>query len=164
MRDRLVCVTTAPPTPDDLLKLDNQLCFALVTAARNVVGLYRPILEPLGLTHPQYLVMLALWERSPRSLRELAGELALEPATLSPLVKRLEAQGLVTRARREGDERVLDVELTETGRALRRRALAVPEQVMARTGMTVADLATLRDTLKDFAGAEPKWGSAPRDD
>ena len=78
--------------------------------------------------------------------------------------QRLEAQGLVTRARREGDERVLDVELTETGRALRRRALAVPEQVMARTGMTVADLATLRDTLKDFAGAEPKWGSAPSDD
>lgn len=163
MRDRLIRVTTAPPTPDDLLKLDNQLCFALVTAARNVVGLYRPILEPLGLTHPQYLVMLALWERSPRSLRELAGELALEPATLSPLVKRLEAQGLVTRARREGDERVLDVALTDDGRALRRRALAVPEQVMARTGMTVDDLATLRDTLKDFAGAEPKWGSALRD-
>ncbi|MGW9586459.1 MarR family winged helix-turn-helix transcriptional regulator [Microbacterium sp. NPDC055455] len=157
-------MTTAPPTPDDLLKLDNQLCFALVTAARNVVGLYRPILEPLGLTHPQYLVMLALWERSPRSLRELAGELALEPATLSPLVKRLEAQGLVTRARREGDERVLDVALTDDGRALRRRALAVPEQVMARTGMTVDDLATLRDTLKDFAGAEPKWGAALRDD
>lgn len=149
--------------PDDLLKLDNQLCFALVTAARNVVALYRPILEPLGLTHPQYLVMLALWERSPRSLRELAGELALEPATLSPLVKRLEAQGLVTRARREGDERVLDVALTDDGRALRRRALAVPEQVMARTGMTVDDLATLRDTLKDFAGAEPKWGAALRD-
>lgn len=163
MRDRLIRVTTAPPTPDDLLKLDNQLCFALVTAARNVVGLYRPILEPLGLTHPQYLVMLALWERSPRSLRELAGELALEPATLSPLVKRLEAQGLVTRARREGDERVLDVALTDDGRALRRRALAVPEQVMARTGMTVDDLATLRDTLKDYAGAEPKWGSALRD-
>ena len=163
MRDRLIRVTTAPPTPDDLLKLDNQLCFALVTAARNVVGLYRPILEPLGLTHPQYLVMLALWERSPRSLRELAGELALEPATLSPLVKRLEAQGLVTRARREGDERVLDVALTDDGRALRRRALAVPEQVMARTGMTVDDLATLRDTLKDFAGAEPKWASSLRD-
>ena len=164
MRDRLSRVTTAPPTPDDLLKLDNQLCFALVTAARNVVGLYRPILEPLGLTHPQYLVMLALWERSPRSLRELAGELALEPATLSPLVKRLEAQGLVTRARREGDERVLDVALTDDGRALRRRALAVPEQVMARTGMTVDDLATLRDTLKDFAGAGQKWGAALRDD
>ena len=68
-------------SPDDLLKLENQLCFALVTAARNVVSIYRPILEPLGLTHPQYLVMLALWEKSPRSLRELADELALEPAT-----------------------------------------------------------------------------------
>ena len=80
---------------DDLLRLENQLCFALVTAARNVVAIYRPILEPLGLTHPQYLVMLALWEHSPRALGELAGDLAMEPATLSPLVKRLEVQGLV---------------------------------------------------------------------
>ena len=80
---------------DDILALENQLCFAVVTAARNVVAVYRPVLEPLGLTHPQYLVMLALWERSPRSLGELAGELAMEPATLSPLVKRLEAQGRV---------------------------------------------------------------------
>ncbi|MGU3644084.1 MarR family winged helix-turn-helix transcriptional regulator, partial [Microbacterium sp. C23T] len=110
-------MTDAEIDPDDLLKLDNQVCFALVTAARNVVGLYRPILEPLGLTHPQYLVMLALWERSPRSLRELAAELALEPATLSPLVKRLEAQDLVTRSRRDDDERVLDVRLTGAGPA-----------------------------------------------
>src|SRR5437763_5355168 len=97
------------PATDDLLKLENQVCFALVTAARNVVSIYRPILEPLGLTHPQYLVMLALWESSPRSLGGLADELALEPATLSPLVKRLEAPGLVTRARRVAAERVLDV-------------------------------------------------------
>ena len=82
---------------DDILALENQLCFALVTAARNVVSIYRPVLEPLGLTHPQYLVMLALWEESPRSLGELAHELAMEPATLSPLVKRLESQGRVTR-------------------------------------------------------------------
>lgn len=67
---------------DDLLRLENQLCFALVTAARNVVAIYRPVLEPLGLTHPQYLVMLALWEESPRSLGELADDLAMEPATL----------------------------------------------------------------------------------
>jgi DNA-binding MarR family transcriptional regulator len=146
-------VRTDRPTPDDLLKLDNQLCFALVTAARNVVGLYRPLLEPLGLTHPQYLVMLALWERSPQSLGEIARELALEPATASPLVKRLEAQGLVSRARRDGDERVLDIGLTAAGRALRRQALQVPEQVMARTGMSVAEVAALRDALQDFAGA-----------
>ena len=104
---------------EDLLKLDNQVCFALVTAARNVVSIYRPILEPLGLTHPQYLVMLALWEDSPRSLGDLADELAMEPATLSPLVKRLETQGRVTRTRRTDDERVLDIGLTPAGRALR---------------------------------------------
>lgn len=138
---------------DDLLKLDNQVCFALVTAARNVVGLYRPILEPLGLTHPQYLVMLALWERSPRSLRELSGELALEPATLSPLVKRLEAQDLVTRARRDGDERVLDVGLTAAGHHLRERALEVPGQVMAAAGTDAEALFALRDALRPFSGA-----------
>ncbi|WP_308289180.1 MULTISPECIES: MarR family winged helix-turn-helix transcriptional regulator [Microbacterium] len=146
-------MTNAELGPDDLLKLDNQVCFALVTAARNVVGLYRPILEPLGLTHPQYLVMLALWERSPRSLRELAAELALEPATLSPLVKRLEAQGLVTRTRRDDDERVLDVRLTEAGARLRVQALEVPGKVMASVGTDAAALLALRDALQPFAGA-----------
>ena len=146
-------MTESELTADDLLKLDNQVCFALVTAARNVVGLYRPILEPLGLTHPQYLVMLALWERSPRSLRELAAELALEPATLSPLVKRLEAQDLVTRSRRDDDERVLDVRLTEAGRRLRARALEVPAKVMASVGTDAAALMSLRDALQPFAGA-----------
>jgi len=146
-------VIDAELSPDDLLKLDNQICFALVTAARNVVALYRPILEPLGLTHPQYLVMLALWERSPRSLRELAAELALEPATLSPLVKRLEAQDLVTRSRRDDDERVLDVRLTEAGRRLRGQALEVPGRVMASVGTDAAALLALRDALQPFAGA-----------
>jgi len=145
-------MTVATPSPDDLLKLDNQVCFALVTAARNVVSIYRPILEPLGLTHPQYLVMLALWEESPRSLRDLAAELALEPATLSPLVKRLEAQGLLTRARRGRDERVLDVGLTPRGVALRERALDVPEQVMRRVGADAQGLIALRDALAPFAG------------
>lgn len=146
-------MSDAELSPDDLLKLDNQVCFALVTAARNVVGLYRPILEPLGLTHPQYLVMLALWERSPRSLRELAAELALEPATLSPLVKRLEAQDLVTRSRRDDDERVLDVRLTQAGTSLRTQALEVPGRVMASVGTDAAALLALRDALQPFAGA-----------
>ncbi|MBZ4486522.1 MarR family transcriptional regulator [Microbacterium sp. cx-55] len=137
---------------DDLLRLENQVCFALVTAARNVVSIYRPVLEPLGLTHPQYLVMLALWEQSPRALGELAAELAMEPATLSPLVKRLEAQGRVTRTRRPSDERVLEIGLTGEGRDLRTRALAVPEQIMARVGMDAAALASLRDALSPFAG------------
>ncbi len=137
---------------DDLLKIENQLCFAVVTAARNVVSIYRPVLEPLGLTHPQYLVMLALWERSPRSLGEIAEELAMEPATLSPLVKRLEAQGRVTRARRVDDERVLDIALTEEGTQLRERALSVPEQIMQRVGMGIDEVAILRDALVRFAG------------
>ncbi|WP_424448023.1 MarR family winged helix-turn-helix transcriptional regulator [Microbacterium arborescens] len=143
------------PSSDDLLRLDNQLCFALVTAARNVVAIYRPILEPLGLTHPQYLVMLALWEDSPRALGELAADLAMEPATLSPLVKRLESQDLVTRARRAGDERVLEIGLTDSGRALRADALHVPEKVMAAVGMTVGDVVSLRDGLAPFAGRRP---------
>ena len=138
-----------------MLKLDNQLCFALVTAARNVVAIYRPILEPLGLTHPQYLVMLALWEKSPRPLGDLAAELAMEPPTLSPLVKRLEAQGLVSRTRSARDERVLDIGLTDAGRALREQALAVPAQVMAATGMSVERLEARRDGLAPFAGRRP---------
>ncbi|MER7797846.1 MarR family transcriptional regulator [Microbacterium sp. NPDC096154] len=137
---------------DDLLKLENQLCFAIVTAARNVVSIYRPVLEPLGLTHPQYLVMLALWESAPRSLGEIAEELAFDPATASPLVKRLEAQGLVRRTRRVDDERRLDIDLTEEGLALRERALAVPEQIMNRVGMTVDEVAALRDALRPFSG------------
>ncbi len=145
---------TADPR-EAMLKLDNQLCFALVTAARNVVAIYRPILEPLGLTHPQYLVMLALWERSPRPLGDLAADLAMEPPTLSPLVKRLEALGLVSRTRSSRDERVLDVGLTAAGRELREQALAVPAQVMAATGLDAADLAGLRDALAPFAGRRP---------
>ena len=136
----------------DDLALERQVCFALSVASRSVVGAYRPVLEPLGLSHPQYLVMLALWEASPRSLRELADELALEPPTLSPLVKRLEAQGLVTRARRSDDERVLDVTLTAAGTALRRRALDVPVRVMASVGTDAAALSALRDALAPLAG------------
>jgi MarR family transcriptional regulator, organic hydroperoxide resistance regulator len=137
---------------DDILALENQLCFAVVTAARNVVAVYRPILEPLGLTHPQYLVLLALWEKSPRSLGELSAELAMEPATLSPLVKRLEAQGRVSRARNADDERVLDIALTDEGRELRRAALEVPPRIMERVGMDAAEIGRLRDALVRFAG------------
>lgn len=145
-------------TDDDVLRLENQLCFALVTAARNVVAIYRPVLEPLGLTHPQYLVMLALWEQSPRSLGELADELAMEPATLSPLVKRLEAQGRVTRGRRPDDERVLEIALTPEGEALRADAVKVPGKIMRLVGMDAAQLAALRDGLAPFAGRRTPTG------
>ncbi|GAA1524350.1 MarR family winged helix-turn-helix transcriptional regulator [Microbacterium ginsengiterrae] len=135
-----------------MLRLENQLCFALVTAARNVVAIYRPILEPLGLTHPQYLVMLALWERSPRTLNDLAVDLALDPATASPLVKRLEKEGLIARERSSADERRLEIRLTEAGVQLRERALDVPRQVMVAVGMDIDQIAALRDGLSPFAG------------
>ncbi|WP_350348256.1 MarR family transcriptional regulator [Agromyces sp. G08B096] len=137
----------------DLLALENQVCFALAVAARGVIGVYRPILEPLGLTHPQYLVMLALWQRSPRTVRDLGAALQLEPATLSPLLKRLEAQGYVTRRRSARDERALDVELTPAGRALRERALEIPPQVVDRLGMSLDELGALRDRLTDVIAA-----------
>ncbi|WP_022883145.1 MarR family winged helix-turn-helix transcriptional regulator [Gryllotalpicola ginsengisoli] len=138
---------------DDLLALENQVCFALAVASRSVIGMYRPLLEPLGLTHPQYLVMLALWERGPQSLRRLADALRLEPATLSPLLKRLEALGYVRRERDPGDDRALKVELTSKGAALRTRALEIPPAVMRRLGMGVAELSSLRDTLTRLIAA-----------
>ena len=133
--------------PDDLLRLDQQVCFALAVAARNVVGLYRPILEPLGLTHPQYLVMLALWEQSPLTVRRIGELLSLEPATLSPLLKRLEGAGHVTRERHPHDERALAITLTPRGRALRAKALEVPPQVIDRLGMRVEELRALHRSL-----------------
>ncbi len=142
-----------PVLASDPLALDRQVCFALVATSRTVIGLYRPVLEPLGLTHPQYLVMLALWERSPRTVRDIGATLALEPATLSPLLKRLEAAGLLTRARKADDERSLDVELTAAGRGLRKAAEAVPGQIIERLGMPVAELEATRDALTRLLAA-----------
>jgi DNA-binding MarR family transcriptional regulator len=135
------------PHAADLLRLDRQVCFALAVAARNVIALYRPLLEPMGLTHPQYLVMLALWERSPRSLTELATVLSLDPGTLSPLLKRLEVAGLVSRERVRGNERTLAVGLTERGRGLRAEAERIPPAVVERLGMPLADLEHLHAEL-----------------
>jgi len=137
----------------DPLALDRQVCFALATANRSVINLYRPVLEAIGLTHPQYLVMLALWERSPRTVRDLGEALMLEPATLSPLLKRLEAAGLLTRMRNAADDRALDIELTAEGRALRSRAEAVPGTIVERLGMPVAELEAMRDSLARLIAA-----------
>lgn len=142
-----------PTVAADPLALDRQVCFALVTTARRVVSIYGPVLEPLGLTHPQYLVMLALWQSSPRRVRDLADALYLEPATLSPLLKRLEAAGLVERRRDPDDERALAVSLTSAGVALRERALAVPGQVMERLGVGIPELERARDALNGILAA-----------
>jgi MarR family transcriptional regulator, organic hydroperoxide resistance regulator len=132
---------------EDPLALERQVCFALSIASRNVVAVYRPLLEPMGLTHPQYLVMLALWGRAPLSVKELSRLLALEPATLSPLLKRLEAIGYVTRSRDAADERQLAVTLTEAGAALRERALDIPPAVVERLGMSLDELHDLHAVL-----------------
>ncbi|MEN8583301.1 MarR family transcriptional regulator [Burkholderia sp. RS01] len=137
---------------DDLL-LERQLCFALTVASRSVVGAYKPVLDKLGLTHPQYLVMLCLWESSPRSVRDISDALAQEPATISPLLRRLEAAGLITRRRVQGNERALAVELTLAGADLRRQATEVPGIMMARLGLTRERVETLHRTMMDLIAA-----------
>ncbi len=136
------------PAPD-LLALESQVCFALAVASRRVIGLYRPVLEPLGLTHPQYLVMLALWQYEPLTVRRLGELVSLEPATLSPLLKRLEAIGYLRRTRDVEDERNLKITLTESGRALRDRALSVPTTIMATLQMNADQLRDLHAVLTD---------------
>ena len=157
-------VSAAPPSyADDLLRLDRQVCFSLVVAARSVVALYRPVLEPLGLTHPQYLVMLALWEGAPLTIRQLGALLSLEPATVSPLVKRLQSAGLVTRETHPRDERAIHVSLTDAGRALRERALDVPPQIMRRLGMGHDELEALERALATFIAASHEIDEPPED-
>lgn len=148
--------TETPPdeaAPDDPLALENQVCFGLAVAARSVIALYRPVLEPLGLTHPQYLVLLALWEREPRTVKDLSDALALEPATLSPLLKRLEATGYIQRRRSATDERALEVRLTASGRALRSQAETIPPRIAERLGLPATDLVSLRESLHAVIGA-----------
>ena len=137
----------------DPLQLDRQVCFALSVAARTVVALYRPVLEPMGLTHPQYLVMLALWEHEPVSVKDLSRMLQLEPATLSPLLKRLETAGLLRRDRSRADERSLAVALTDKGRALREQALEVPPAIVERLGMDIDELMDLHARLTKVIAA-----------
>jgi DNA-binding MarR family transcriptional regulator len=137
---------------DDLL-LERQLCFALTVASRTVVSAYRPVLQALDLTHPQYLVMLALWERSPRSVKDISRELQLGPATLSPLLKRLEASGYVTRRRVPDDERSLAISLTPSGTGLRSKALAIPGTILSKLGLTREEARELHGTMSRLARA-----------
>lgn len=132
------------------LSLEQQLCFALYSASRAVTARYRPLLDELGLTYPQYLVLLALFERDGRSVKELGEELRLDSGTLSPLLKRMEAAGLLRRARSVEDERSVRVELTEPGAALRERIAEVPAGLFRGTDVGVEEIADLRARLQDF--------------
>jgi MarR family transcriptional regulator, organic hydroperoxide resistance regulator len=135
-----------PSPPTDRLTPEQQVCFALSVADRRVVAFYRPMLEPLGLTHPQYLLMIALWQHAPVPTRQLGRLLALDSGTLSPLLTRLEAAGLVVRMR-GSDERSVTVDLTEQGRDLRKRARSVPDGVIDRLGLDVSELTVLQERL-----------------
>jgi DNA-binding MarR family transcriptional regulator len=155
-------VTTHDLEPVDPLELERQVCFALSVAARNVVAVYRPLLEPMGLTHPQYLVMLALWQHGQLAVKDLSRLLQLDPGTLSPLVKRLEAAGLVSRARDPRDERALAITPTEAGQQLRAQAELIPAGIVDRLGMEVAELAQLHAALTRVIAASQQALGTPR--
>jgi MarR family transcriptional regulator, organic hydroperoxide resistance regulator len=151
----------SPPASEDMLALDRQVCFALAVAARNVIAVYRPVLEPLGLTHPQYLVMLALWQHGPLSVKGLSGLLQLDPGTLSPLLKRLEAAGLLRRERDPEDQRNLALALTDEGKALREQAEEIPAGIVERLGMPVEKLLELHGVLTEVIAAAQRALGAP---
>jgi DNA-binding MarR family transcriptional regulator len=149
--------------PEDMLALERQVCFALSVAARNVVAVYRPVLEPLGLTHPQYLVMLALWQHGPLSVKDLSRLLQLDPGTLSPLLKRLESAGLLRRERDANDQRNLALALTDEGRALRAAAERIPAGIVERLGMPLAELMSLQEALTRVIAASRQALDSPPD-
>jgi DNA-binding MarR family transcriptional regulator len=137
----------------DAPRLNRQVCFALYSASRAATAVYRPVLEELGLTYPQYLVMLVLWESEPRGVKELGEELGLDSGTLSPLLKRLESLGLVERRRSGEDERRVAIHLTPAGRALSAKAGAIPQRLADAAGLTAKELDQLRDTLGRLTAA-----------
>ncbi|GHH07970.1 MarR family winged helix-turn-helix transcriptional regulator [Streptomyces lanatus] len=144
------------------LFLDDQLCFALYAAQRAVTAAYRPLLDELGLTYPQYLVLLVLWERGETTVKELAGALKLDYGTVSPLLKRLESAGLVRRERSAHDERSVLVAATGRGAELRERAKCVPGSLLTATGLDAAEVARLREELWRLAHqAHPAAGHTP---
>ncbi|MFC4812834.1 MarR family winged helix-turn-helix transcriptional regulator [Paenibacillus sp. GCM10023250] len=131
-----------------MLELDNQLCFALYSCAREVTKLYRPFLDELGLTYTQYVTLLALWEKDEVPVKELGRRLYLDSGTLTPLLKKLEAMGLLRRERDLQDERSVIVRLTADGRALKERATDIPERVFCQTSLTPDGIVALREQLR----------------
>jgi MarR family transcriptional regulator, organic hydroperoxide resistance regulator len=129
------------------LRLNRQLCFALYSASRAMTAAYRPLLDELNLTYPQYLVLLVLWEEGRTTVGRLGERLQLDSGTLSPLLKRLEANGFIRRQRSRDDERTVHVTLTPAGRRLERRAQCIPERLFRSTGLTEREAADLRDAV-----------------
>lgn len=142
---------STPSTPSPaILRLDNQVCFALYSASLAMTKLYKPLLDQIGLTYPQYLVMLVLWEQDGVTVSELGERLFLDSGTLTPLLKRLEAQGHIARLRDVQDERRVRITLTAEGRALRDQAEAIPPCVLQSTQCSIAELTALTTELKQL--------------
>jgi DNA-binding MarR family transcriptional regulator len=137
----------------EALRLDRQLCFALYTASREIIRQYRPFLEPLGLTYTQYIAMLALWEEDGVTITGLGDRLLLDSGTLTPLLKKLENQGLVLRQRDSEDERMVRIHLTGEGKALKERAAGVPYSMACATGLGADDIEALRGGLSGLVGS-----------
>jgi DNA-binding MarR family transcriptional regulator len=147
----MVCVVDAPVEKTtalvDPLLLDNQLCYALYAAAHRMTKSYRPVLERMGLTYPQYLVLLVLWETDGVTVSEIGRRLRLDSGTLTPVLKRLESAGFVLRSRRQSDEREVEIALTPHGTALRSQAVAARESVMCQLDMSEPEVQALRADL-----------------
>jgi DNA-binding MarR family transcriptional regulator len=142
-----------PPAANDPLPLDEQLCFSLYSTSIAINRLYKPMLDSLGLTYPQYLVLSVLWEEDGRTISAIAGRLALESSTITPLVKRLEAAGLVARQRNAVDERQVNVSLTAKGRGLRREASCLTDALLAHSGLEIPDMVALNDQVRKLRRA-----------
>lgn len=143
-------MTTGTKTENNYLLLDNQLCFALYATSRQVTRLYQPLLEPLGLTYPQYIVLLILWEDAPCTVSHIGKRALLATNTLTPLLKRLELLGFLERRRGEQDERVVNIVLTTKGKALRAKCACIPEQLFHRAGYPLQDGIQLKKQLDHF--------------
>ena len=136
-----------PPTADQLLRLDNQICFAIYSTAHAFNRVYKPLLDRLGLTYPQYLVMLVLWERDGVPVKEIGERLFLDSGTLTPLLKRLEQAGFIKRTRSTEDERQVLIGLTSNGQALKDKARSVPPSILAAAQCSVAELSAVKNEI-----------------
>ncbi|MBP1974859.1 DNA-binding MarR family transcriptional regulator [Cohnella thailandensis] len=145
---------------DDLMKLENQFCFAVYACAREITKLYHPLLKDLNLTYTQYITLLALWERDAVTVKELGERLYLDSGTLTPLLKKLEAAGYLTRTRDPVDERSVRIVLTEQGRALKAKACTIPERLYLQSGMSAEQLEAIRSQMTDMLARIHRGGDS----
>ncbi|GLU41767.1 MarR family transcriptional regulator [Pseudomonas sp. NBRC 100443] len=142
-----------PKDACESLKLDNQLCFALYSTSLQMTKVYKPLLQQLGLTYPQYIAMLVLWEQDGITVGEISARMLTDPGSLTPLLKRLEGEGLITRKRSASDERVVELRLTDKGRELRQQAESIPACILAASGLSLEELGRLKNELVDLRGS-----------